>query len=65
MRFPNYEYVELTPAWQQFFVAFDDLAQEGWGEVEKDFSHVMWAGLELRESSVTDFDFFIDDVAFF
>jgi hypothetical protein len=58
--------VVFTTSWQQFTIAFVDLAQAGWGPATKDLQHVLYFDfMYLPFTNNSSFEFLIDDVSFF
>jgi len=55
---------ELTSSWQEFSIPFASLAQEGWGEKEKDLEHTLFIyfGYVGPNGGPTSFDFLVDDI---
>ena len=54
----------MTENWQQHQVGFDELFQEGWG-VAADFDPGTLMSIQFQVSANTDFDFDLDDIAFY
>jgi len=58
-------YIKLTNQWHQYQVKFKDMIQdEGWG-ASFDFNAAELLAIEFEVLEKVDFDFYIDDIAFF
>jgi hypothetical protein len=59
--------VTLGADWQKYTVAFDGLAQEGWGVKPKDLAHTIFVyfGYQGSDGGSGDFDFLVDDVSLY
>jgi hypothetical protein len=58
--------LELGESWQQYTLAFEDLAQEGWGlngVTAIDTASLYFIHFQVREDET--FDIWVDDIAFY
>jgi hypothetical protein len=56
--------IELTPDWQEYTIPYLQLRQAGWGQVVG-FDAATAVGIEFQIDKNLDFDFAVDDVAFY
>jgi hypothetical protein len=57
--------IQVGSCWQRYSIAFADLAQDGWGQSGGELNLDQLVGLAFEVPKYTDFDFWIDDLAFY
>jgi len=59
--------VTLGTDWQKYTLAFDGLAQEGWGVKPKDLAHTIFVyfGYQGTDGGSGNFDFLVDDLSLY